>query len=281
MEVLLTACDIRKRIRWVLGARRGKRVVLVAYVGKNSTRFLPSPAGIDLYCSTDPSGTNPYGLRELLRTGVNLFAVQRLHMKVYWSRERGAVLGSANLSQNGLGDGGLLESAVYIKPGVFDAQLVANRLSATVIDKQCLTRLIATYNEYRKKHRLFRVSIRKAKHKKVHIRPTELDRDLIDRRVVDSVKRLQFRNKVFAFTGCFGYGKQSKCAIQVKRRGGKVEPYGVTQNTDVLVIGSLGNPSYFWKKYGKKTKRAMDNRKVTGRPAIIQERRWLKALGVT
>jgi phosphatidylserine/phosphatidylglycerophosphate/cardiolipin synthase-like enzyme len=46
--------------------------------------------------------------------------VNRLHAKIYWSKARGALLGSANLTANALGENGLQEAMVWLPPELFD-----------------------------------------------------------------------------------------------------------------------------------------------------------------
>ena len=55
-----------------------------------------------------------------MRSGAKVDFVRRLHAKVYWSRTRGALVGSANLTANALGEQALKEAAVLLLPDAFD-----------------------------------------------------------------------------------------------------------------------------------------------------------------
>jgi hypothetical protein len=148
MEILSTNRQIREKIRWVLGDPRDERIVLVAFVGANPLRFLKHPKGIKLYCWLTVPGTNPKGLWALRGEGVELFAVDKLHTKLYWSRKRGAVLGSANLSERALNDGSQFELAVYLPANTIDAKAFAKKFIATSIDKPEIEHLDEEYNLY-------------------------------------------------------------------------------------------------------------------------------------
>lgn len=148
MEILTTNSEIQDKIRWVLGDHRDKRIVLVAFVGKEPERYIDRPEGIDLYCWLKIPGTNPNGLRSLLGKA-NLFAVKNLHTKIYWSRKRGSVVGSANLSQEALEDGNQYELAVYLPPGKLDVRPLLKRFIANPIDKLTVDRFEERYNIYR------------------------------------------------------------------------------------------------------------------------------------
>jgi hypothetical protein len=81
-------------------------------------------------------GTHPDGIDALLTAGVNVRFVDRLHTKIYSGRSKGVVIGSANLSQNALGDGGLIEAGMFLPPGNpgIDAFLASLRSRAIGID---------------------------------------------------------------------------------------------------------------------------------------------------
>lgn len=96
-----------------------RRVVLVAYVGADALRLLPAPHGLRIICSRE-LGTSHVALKQLVQRGARVEIADRLHMKVYWSEERGCVIGSANLSLSALGKGGLKEAGVVLPPGAVD-----------------------------------------------------------------------------------------------------------------------------------------------------------------
>ena len=117
---LLTGDEIANAIHEVLNNAEDERIVVVAFVGSNPLRWIATPKGIQLYCWPRPGATHPDGIRALLRAGVQVHFVPRLHAKIYWSRQNGAVLGSANLSHSALGDDGLHEAAVLLAVGELD-----------------------------------------------------------------------------------------------------------------------------------------------------------------
>jgi hypothetical protein len=76
-----------------------------------------------LYCWPKAGSTIPAGIEALLNMGVDVHFVDNLHAKVFWSSGAGAVIGSANLSANGMDDNRLIEAAVQVPPG--DPELAA------------------------------------------------------------------------------------------------------------------------------------------------------------
>jgi hypothetical protein len=151
MEILTTNQQIRDKVRWVLGDAHDERIALVAFVGNNADKFLANPKGIQLYCWLKVPGTNPNGLRSLLCKRVTLFSVDNLHIKLYWSRRRGAVLGSANLSENALENGVQFELAVYLPPKTINVESLIAQFdleSIKSIDDPEIDRFEKKYNLY-------------------------------------------------------------------------------------------------------------------------------------
>jgi hypothetical protein len=107
--------------------------VATAYVGLGWKSYVDSSALEEIVLSPT-LGSNPVAILELIALlGIEkVHFLNDLHAKFYWS-SRGAVLGSSNLSDNGLqGDGGLIEAAVSIQDPdqrqalkAFHAELVA------------------------------------------------------------------------------------------------------------------------------------------------------------
>lgn len=87
--------------------------------------------------------------------------------------------------------------------------------------------------------------------------------------------RLQFKNKVYVFTGNFDFGTQWACVDAVTKRGADSRTK-VTKKTDYLVVGTGGNPNYYWKTYGRKIDIASRYFSERGRPLIITENRFRK-----
>lgn len=142
MKVLYGSGEIRQAIAKLFRAT-GQRHALVAYVGDGADAYLPDPKGIRLVCCPDGAGTNPHVLRTLMRLGVEVEFARKLHMKVYWSR-LGAVVTSANLSQNGLG-GGTSECGVLLGPGKVDIERLRRSVAPTEVTKAAMLKLDRDY----------------------------------------------------------------------------------------------------------------------------------------
>jgi hypothetical protein len=129
MRILYLALDIRREIARIFRRQRQRRVALVAYVGRGATSHLPKNLkGLEIYCWPQPGGTSATAVRKLIRRGASVFFCDRLHMKVYWSEVDGAVVCSANLSDNALGSGNLREAGVALG----SAQIDIDRLIGVV-----------------------------------------------------------------------------------------------------------------------------------------------------
>jgi hypothetical protein len=120
--LLYSSAEIHSRIKRLFGqpSSDDKRVALVAYVGADGAKYLPHPAGLRLICNPSAGGTDPDTLRQLLRQKASVEISDNLHMKVYWSKNRGCIITSANASSNALGKGGLKEAGVWFPAGVVD-----------------------------------------------------------------------------------------------------------------------------------------------------------------
>jgi hypothetical protein len=101
-----------------------RRVALVAYVGKDGRTFLPDPRGAYIICCPTPGATSYVGISQLMKDGARVEFSKNLHMKIYWSKGRGCLITSANLSTNALGARGLKEAGVLLD----DANVDIDRL---------------------------------------------------------------------------------------------------------------------------------------------------------
>jgi len=147
MKVLYSNIQIRDAIRRVLtkGSDRG---LAVAFIGAGAESYLPADLhGTTIVCWLKPGCTDPTTLRRLRARGAALFEANGLHAKVYWSSS-GAVVTSANLSGNGLGDGGFTEAGVLVPRGVFQPK---HLLRNTQMSEVTSARLI----QYERTHRAF------------------------------------------------------------------------------------------------------------------------------
>jgi hypothetical protein len=152
-EVLYTSEAVRQAIREVLGAKTGRRVAVAAFVGRGAEAYIPAAKGVELYCWPAVPGTNPDALAHLQgRLGVEVYLVERLHMKVYWSASRGAVITSANLSSNALGHGDLREAGIRLPRGAVDIARLLKPLKKMRLTAQKLTQLRAAYRKEREKN---------------------------------------------------------------------------------------------------------------------------------
>lgn len=120
--LLYNSGAIHARIKHIFGqpSRDDKRVALVAYVGTDGEKYLPHPEGLRLICNLSAGGTDPDTLRQLLRRKAKIEVSDRLHMKVYWSKNRGCVITSANASSNALGRNGLKEAGIFLPSQAVD-----------------------------------------------------------------------------------------------------------------------------------------------------------------
>ena len=122
LKILYSSDEIHAIIKRLFSepSTQDHRVALVAYVGSDGESYLPHPESLRLICSPSPGGTDPDTLRRMLKRRAKVEFSDRLHMKVYWSRDRGCIITSANASSNALGVSGLKEAGVYLPPGLVD-----------------------------------------------------------------------------------------------------------------------------------------------------------------
>jgi len=118
-----------------------RRVAIVAFVGDGARAFLPRPKGVEIICWPKAGGTNPDELRKLKQMGARIRFVDGLHMKVYWTSGRGAVITSANLSTNALGSGGLKEIGVILPAGALDIDEIITSLKSRCFNREDMQRL--------------------------------------------------------------------------------------------------------------------------------------------
>lgn len=113
MRILHDTASIQREVADLMrpGARR---VAIVAFVGAGAEAYIPRPKGVTIVCWPKAGGTNPNAIRELMRRKADVWFADKLHMKLFWAEQRGAVIGSANLTTNALGAGGLKELAVRV-----------------------------------------------------------------------------------------------------------------------------------------------------------------------
>lgn len=119
---------------------------IVGFVGYGALDQLPDQvAGLNVVCWPKAGATNPDGVRRLLSAGVHVYFCNRLHTKLYWAKDRGVIVGSANLSQNALSNSGQHEFAVYLEDKSFDVASVLARLSYNKVTESSLGALDQAY----------------------------------------------------------------------------------------------------------------------------------------
>ena len=107
MVLLTKPASIRKCLRGIKPSR-----IAVAYVGEQWRDYLDMT---DAEIVLSPTfGSNPRAIRELMKAfgADNVHFLDELHAKIYLGAQ-GALVGSCNLSRNGIGDGGREEAAIH------------------------------------------------------------------------------------------------------------------------------------------------------------------------
>jgi hypothetical protein len=152
--LLYNSSEIHTCIKQLLGepGQSDRRVVLVAYVGADGESYLPHPENLHVICSPSPGATDPDALRGLIGRGAKVQFSDGLHMKVYWSKNRGCLITSANASSSALGKDSLKEVGVLFAPGTVDIARLIKYARAREIGPRQLRRLDSRTREVRKSH---------------------------------------------------------------------------------------------------------------------------------
>jgi hypothetical protein len=100
--------------------------------------------------------------------------------------------------------------------------------------------------------------------------PTQLPLD-------DPPPDVRFRDRLFSVTGRFVYGTRRRVEDAIADRGGGCLDY-VRQDTDYLVIGTIGTNAWLHSTHGTKIKKAVRLREQGSKPRIICERHWVQFL---
>lgn len=104
--------------------------IAVAYVGADWRTYLPEPKSINSIILSPTFGTNPDAVSELVHElgWERVLFLDELHAKVFLGA-RSAVVGSANLTTNGLSGHGLIEFAVGIE-GEPELKAISKRMDS-------------------------------------------------------------------------------------------------------------------------------------------------------
>lgn len=87
---------------------------------------------------------------------------------------------------------------------------------------------------------------------------------------------LTFPGQTYCFTGTFNYGQRKHCENAVEDRGGSCS--GLTQRTDVLVIGVYATESWKHSAFGNKIVKASEWRDAGLSISIVSEEHWTRYL---
>jgi NAD-dependent DNA ligase len=87
---------------------------------------------------------------------------------------------------------------------------------------------------------------------------------------------LSFSGRVYCFTGTFAFGQRKECEHAITNRGGMAG--GLSQKTDVLVIGAYATESWKHSAFGTKIMKACDWRDQGLPIAIVSEEHWTQHL---
>jgi hypothetical protein len=149
-------------IRKLLSAN-GAVCVASPYVSGNPQHLLALPesrwSDLTLVCDLDSGNCDPRVLKGLLDKGASVRTLKGLHAKAYISK-RGAALGSANSTSNGLGPG-MLEASVVLKGSSekrravewFEGlKQVSTDVSQRVYDPTEFAKLLAIWQSHQRDH---------------------------------------------------------------------------------------------------------------------------------
>lgn len=150
-KFLFSGQQVKREVRRIFGNGRHRRVAVVAFVGKHAEAYLPKPKGLELICWPHAPGTNPQAIRQLIKKGVDVSFVERLHMKVYWSEVAGAVISSANLSTNAYGSGNLHEAGATLPSTAVNIEALLREISPTRATEAALRKLERQWSAAKKK----------------------------------------------------------------------------------------------------------------------------------
>lgn len=145
MRYLRSSREIKKQL-FTLFSEAGKKWAVVGFIGYNALDHLPPcVSDLSVVCWPKAGGTNPDGVRRLIDHGIPVYFCDRLHDKIYWRQDAGLIVGSANLSDNALGDTGLHEFGVYCNDKEFDIHQVLETLSYAPVTSEALAKLDAEH----------------------------------------------------------------------------------------------------------------------------------------
>lgn len=109
MEICTSAKQLREAIKTVFPSK-----IAVAFVGSGWKQYV-SPSHLKEIVLSPTIGSYPKAIEEIMDSigAENVYFLDKLHSKIYLGTES-ALLGSANLSDNGFSDSGLFEAGVVL-----------------------------------------------------------------------------------------------------------------------------------------------------------------------
>lgn len=119
--------EIRKKLKYLFQTKFPK-VAVVAFVGSRAVDYISNYKNLTVYCWPHPGATNANGVRQLKSHGVRVNFCDNMHKKIYWAKDRGVIITSANLTYNALSGNVLQETGVFIDDKNFDIQSHINSL---------------------------------------------------------------------------------------------------------------------------------------------------------
>lgn len=89
---------------------------------------------------------------------------------------------------------------------------------------------------------------------------------------------VEFKGKLFCFTGTFAFGVRGKCVSLIEKFGAE-HTNNVVMKLDYLVIGHHSTPDWLQQSYGRKIMKAVEYRDEKGKPiSIINEKQFIDAV---
>jgi hypothetical protein len=146
MKVLYTSGTIKQEIERIFSKEKRKRIAISAFVGDSAEAYLPKRRNLTLVCWPNPCGTNPRTIRKLMSEGVKVYFSDKMHMKIYWTVNHGAIISSANLSTNAFGSGKLKEIGVLVSSEMIDIKKIISSLNIRKVTINELNELERTFN---------------------------------------------------------------------------------------------------------------------------------------
>jgi len=153
--ILPNSTSVRRKVKTVFSTKR-RKVAVVAFVGQDAETYLGKYLRrAEIYCWPRAGGTNPHAIQDLRsKFGCKVYFADKLHMKVFWSRDRGCVIGSANLTNNALGENGLKEAGVFLADSsLVKIDQIIKSIGARPVTDSTLLKLIDEHKSYYAKNR--------------------------------------------------------------------------------------------------------------------------------